>query len=92
MRRVFTAVGRESCVGRWEVLEEIPLAVAHLQSRARIWLLDLLPFDWLGELILLKDRDGEIFPTVEMTVEGTGPFALRDRAASPPRARFRGKR
>lgn len=41
--------------------------------------LDMLLFDWLGELILLKDRDGEVFPTVEVTVEGTGPFTLRAR-------------
>jgi SHS2 domain-containing protein len=41
--------------------------------------LDMLLLDWLGELILLKDRDGEVFPTVEVTVEGTGPFTLRAR-------------
>jgi SHS2 domain-containing protein len=41
--------------------------------------LDMLLFDWLGELILLKDRDGEVFPTVEVTVEGTGPFTLHAR-------------
>jgi SHS2 domain-containing protein len=41
--------------------------------------LDILLFDWLGELILLKDRDGEIFPTVEVTIEGTGPFTLHAR-------------
>lgn len=41
--------------------------------------LDMLLFDWLGELIFLKDRDGEVFPTVEVTVEGTGPFTLHAR-------------
>ena len=37
--------------------------------------LDMLLFDWLGELILREDRDGEVFPSVE----GTGPFTVRAR-------------
>ena len=32
---------------------------------------DLLLYDWLAELILRKDRDGEIFPVAEVCI-GTG--------------------
>jgi SHS2 domain-containing protein len=37
---------------------------------------DLLLFDWLGELIFLKDRDAEVFPVADVRVEGDGPFRL----------------
>jgi SHS2 domain-containing protein len=37
---------------------------------------DLLLFDWLGELIFLKDRDGEVFPVADVRIEGDGPFRL----------------
>jgi SHS2 domain-containing protein len=40
---------------------------------------DLLLFDWLGELIFRKDRDGEVFPTADVRVEGSGPFRLAAR-------------
>jgi SHS2 domain-containing protein len=38
--------------------------------------LDLLLYDWLSELIYLKDRDGAVFPRTRVRVEGTGPFTL----------------
>jgi SHS2 domain-containing protein len=38
--------------------------------------LDLLLFDWLSELIFLKDRDRHVFPRVAVQVEGSGPFRL----------------
>jgi SHS2 domain-containing protein len=41
--------------------------------------LDLLLYDWLSELIFLKDRDGAVFPVAEVSVGGTGPFRLRAR-------------
>jgi len=37
---------------------------------------DLLLFDWLGELIFRKDRDGEVFPVADVTVAGDGPYRL----------------
>jgi SHS2 domain-containing protein len=40
---------------------------------------DLLLFDWLGELIFLKDRDGEVFPVADVRIEGDGPFRLAAR-------------
>jgi SHS2 domain-containing protein len=40
---------------------------------------DLLLFDWLGELIFLKDRDGMVFPVADVLVEGDGPFRLAAR-------------
>ena len=41
--------------------------------------LDLLFFDWLNELIALKDTEGAAFPEVEAHVEGNGPWCLRAR-------------
>ena len=41
--------------------------------------LDLLLYDWLSELIFLKDRDREVFPRCQVRVGGTGPFSLRAR-------------
>ena len=41
--------------------------------------LDLLLYDWLSELIFLKDRDGEVFPRCQVEVGGAGPFSLRAR-------------
>ena len=38
--------------------------------------LDLLLYDWLSELIYLKDRDREIFPASRVTIAGQGPFRL----------------
>jgi len=38
--------------------------------------LDLLLYDWLSELIYLKDRDREVFTRVKARVSGTGPFHL----------------
>jgi SHS2 domain-containing protein len=38
--------------------------------------LDLLLFDWLGELIYRKDRDREVFPEARVTLEGAGPARL----------------
>jgi SHS2 domain-containing protein len=41
--------------------------------------LDGLLYDWLSELIFLKDRDGEVFTTTRATVEGRGPYRLTAR-------------
>jgi SHS2 domain-containing protein len=41
--------------------------------------LDLLLFDWLGELIGAKDADGVAFPDVEVRVEPGPPCRLRAR-------------
>ena len=38
--------------------------------------LDLLLYDWLSELIFLKDRDREVFPRCDVRVDGDGPFRL----------------
>lgn len=38
--------------------------------------LDLLLYDWLSELIYLKDRDRQIFPATRVTIAGEGPFRL----------------
>jgi SHS2 domain-containing protein len=38
--------------------------------------LDLLLFDWLSELIFLKDRDQRVFPRASVRVDGDGPFRL----------------
>jgi len=38
--------------------------------------LDLLLYDWISELIFLKDRDGEVFPRCQVRVGGDGPFQL----------------
>ena len=46
--------------------------------------LDLLLYDWISELIFLKDRDREVFPRSEVDVEGGGPFRLRARVWGCP--------
>jgi SHS2 domain-containing protein len=38
--------------------------------------LDLLLYDWLSELIFLKDRDGQVFTRARVRVGGNGPFQL----------------
>lgn len=38
--------------------------------------LDLLLYDWLSELIFLKDRDRQIFQQTHVGISGTGPFRL----------------
>ncbi len=38
--------------------------------------LDLLLYDWLSELIFLKDRDREVFPQSRVRVTGEGPVCL----------------
>jgi SHS2 domain-containing protein len=38
--------------------------------------LDLLLYDWLSELIYLKDRDRMVFPAAKVVITGTGPFRL----------------
>jgi SHS2 domain-containing protein len=38
--------------------------------------LDLLLYDWLSELIFLKDRDREVFPQSRVRVSGEGPVRL----------------
>jgi SHS2 domain-containing protein len=38
--------------------------------------LDLLLYDWLSELIYLKDRDRHIFPVARVSIAGEGPFRL----------------
>ena len=51
--------------------------------------LDLLMFDWLSELIFLKDRDRLVFTRTSAAVSGAGPYALTARATGgliePPR-------
>jgi SHS2 domain-containing protein len=39
--------------------------------------LDLLLYDWVSELIFLKDRDRQVFTRCRVRVSGTGPFHLR---------------
>lgn len=41
--------------------------------------IDLLLYDWLSELIYLKDRDREVFAHVRARVEGQGPCRLTAR-------------
>jgi SHS2 domain-containing protein len=41
--------------------------------------LDLLLYDWLSELIFLKDRDGHVFTRTEAHVSGRGPCRLTAR-------------
>ena len=38
--------------------------------------LDMLLYDWLSELIFLKDRDSQIFPHARVQVGGSGPYQL----------------
>ncbi len=38
--------------------------------------LDLLLFDWLSELIFLKDRDRQVFTHCRVRINGEGPFTL----------------
>jgi len=38
--------------------------------------LDLLLYDWLSELIFLKDRDRQVFPATQVRINGAGPFQL----------------
>ena len=38
--------------------------------------LDLLLYDWLSEMIYLKDRDRLVFPAARVTISGAGPFKL----------------
>ncbi len=38
--------------------------------------LDLLLYDWLSELIFLKDRDSQVFPHARVRVTGEGPYRL----------------
>jgi len=38
--------------------------------------LDLLLYDWLGELIFRKDRDAEVFPTAQVRVRRGDPCTL----------------
>ncbi|HEX9821891.1 MAG TPA: archease [Methylomirabilota bacterium] len=46
--------------------------------------LDLLLFDWLNELIGLKDSEGAAFPGVEVQVEQGPPWRLRARLVGGP--------
>jgi SHS2 domain-containing protein len=38
--------------------------------------LDLLLYDWLSELIFLKDRDAEVYTRSCVEIDGAGPFRL----------------
>ena len=54
----------------------VPLTVeraVELEAEA----LDLLLYDWLSELIFLKDRDRQVFPRCEVRVGGQRPFHLK---------------
>ena len=42
--------------------------------------LDLLLYDWLSELIFLKDRDRQVFPATQVGISGPGPFHLEAEA------------
>jgi SHS2 domain-containing protein len=46
--------------------------------------IDVLLFDWLAELILRKDRDGEIFTGVALHVSNAAPWTLRARLRGAP--------
>ena len=37
---------------------------------------DMLLYDWLSEMIFLKDRDSQIFPHARVRVTGEGPYRL----------------
>jgi SHS2 domain-containing protein len=37
---------------------------------------DLLLYDWLSEMIFLKDRDAQVFPHAVVHVTGEGPYRL----------------
>jgi SHS2 domain-containing protein len=54
----------------------VPEAVAH-ELRLEAAALDLLLYDWLAELIYLKDRDQLLVRRAEVHVGGGGPYALR---------------
>jgi len=43
--------------------------------------LDLLLYDWLSELIFLKDRDRQVFTRAQVRVGGSGPFHLAAQVA-----------
>lgn len=53
-------------------LNERVVRTVHLEAPA----LDLLLYDWLGELIFRKDRDGEVFPTAQVWVQRGDPCTL----------------
>ena len=38
--------------------------------------LDMLLYDWLSEMIFLKDRDSQVFPQARVRVTGEGPYRL----------------
>ena len=38
--------------------------------------IDMLLYDWLSEMIFLKDRDSQIFPRARVRVTGNGPYRL----------------
>jgi SHS2 domain-containing protein len=46
--------------------------------------LDLLLYDWLSELVFLKDRDCEVFPRCRVEIAGDGPFRLNARLCGGP--------
>lgn len=55
--------------------------------------LDLLLYDWLSELIFLKDRDRQVFARAVVRVQGEGPYRLhalvRGGAIDPERTALR---
>jgi SHS2 domain-containing protein len=53
-------------------LAETVTRTVHLEAPG----LDLLLYDWLGELIFRKDRDGEVFPNVRVHVRAGDPYTL----------------
>lgn len=58
----------------------VPLTV-HRDIALEAPAVDLLLYDWLGELIFRKDRDLEVFTTTRVRVSGGGPYRLAARAA-----------
>jgi SHS2 domain-containing protein len=64
-----------------------PVTIARtLQRRVRLEApsVDLLFFDWLNELIALKDSEGAAFPDVEVEIDCGTPCRLRARLIGGP--------
>jgi SHS2 domain-containing protein len=61
-----------------EVMVDPATVAATMERRVTLTApsLDLLLYDWLAELILLKDQEEMIFPRVEVRVTGDSPCRL----------------
>jgi protein archease len=56
----------------------VPASIARHVALEATTLEELL-FDWLSELIYLKDRDGEVYVRSDVRVSGGGPYRLAAR-------------